>query len=231
MTEILIMGSGAMALYFGARLVSAGTNVTLIGSWTEGINALQKNGIRVFEKKGKKRYPVNATSEINSINKKNIALVLVKSWQTARAAQQLSEILKPDGIALTLQNGVGNLKILRDVLGEDRTSQGVTTIGATLLEPGLVRLGGDGVINLESHPKISTIKDVLEKAGFKIEEVTDISKIVWSKLVINAAINPLTALLGVPNGHLLKSPAAKEIMIAAANEAASVASAKGIDLN
>ena len=92
MTEILIMGSGAMALYFGARLVSAGTNVTLIGSWTEGINALQKNGIRVTEKKGEKRYPVTATSEINSINKKNIALVLVKSWQTARAAQQLSEI-------------------------------------------------------------------------------------------------------------------------------------------
>ena len=231
MTEILIMGSGAMALYFGARLVSAGTNVTLIGSWTEGINALQKNGIRVTEKKGEKRYPVTATSEINSINKKNIALVLVKSWQTARAAQQLSEILELDGIALTLQNGVGNLEILRDALGEDRTAQGVTTIGATLLEPGLVRLGGDGVINLESHPKMSTIMHVLGKAGFKIEEVTDISKIVWSKLVINAAINPLTALLGVPNGHLLKSPAAKEIMIAAANEAARVASAKGIDLN
>ena len=231
MTEILIMGSGAMALYFGARLVSAGTNVTLVGSWTEGINALQKNGIRVSRERGEKRYPVTATSDINSINKTSLALVLVKSWQTYRAAQQLSEVLNPEGIALTLQNGLGNLDILRDVLGEDRSAQGVTTTGATLLEPGLVRKGGEGVINLESHPKLSTIKDILGNAGFKIEEVPDLSSIVWSKLVINAAINPVTALLGVPNGHLLKSPAAKEIMKAAANEAASVASAKGIDLN
>ena len=231
MTEILIMGSGAMALYFGARLVSAGTNVTLVGSWTEGINALQTKGISVSGEGGEKRFPVTATSDINSINKTSLALVLVKSWQTFRAAQQLSEVLNPEGIALTLQNGLGNLDILRDVLGEDRSAQGVTTIGATLLEPGLVRKGGEGVINLESHPKLSTIKDILGNAGFKIEEVPDLSSIVWSKLVINAAINPVTALLGVPNGHLLKSPAAKEIMKAAANEAANVASAKGIDLN
>jgi len=231
MTEILIMGSGAMALYFGAQLVSAGTNVTLVGSWKEGINALQKNGIRISGEVGETGYPVTATSDIYSINKASLALVLVKSWQTARIAQQLSEILHPDGVALTLQNGLGNLDILQEILGADRTAQGVTTIGATLLEPGLVRKGGEGVINLESHPKLSTFKDVLGKAGFKIKEVTDISSIVWSKLVINAAINPLTALLDVPNGFLLKSSAANELLTYTANEAASVALAKGIVLN
>ena len=230
MTEILIMGSGAMALYFGARLVSAGMNVTLVGSWKEGINTLKKEGIRIFGEAEGKRYPVTATSDINTINKASVALVLVKSWQTTRAAQQLSEILQPDGIVLTLQNGLGNLEILQNILGKDRAAQGVTTIGATLLKPGIVKKGGEGEVYLESRPKLSTLKDMLESAGLIIKEVPDISSILWSKLVINAAINPLTALLDVPNGLLLKSSAAKEIMIAAANEAASIASGKGIDL-
>ena len=144
MTDILIVGTGAMALLFGSRLASSGVKVTLLGTWKAGIKSLQDRGIRVVGEIRENSYPVKATSDIKDIKKVSLALVLVKSWQTERAAQQLSNLLHPDGLALTLQNGLGNLGILSDLLGEERTMQGVTTYGATLLEPGLVRPGGEG---------------------------------------------------------------------------------------
>lgn len=231
MTEILIVGTGAMALLFGGRLVASGVKVTLLGTWEEGIQAIRENGIRITGETGEFAYPVKATSDIKEIKRVPFALVLVKSWQTERAARQLEEVIQHDSVVLTLQNGLGNLAILSDALGEERTALGVTTYGATLLEPGLVRCGGEGVISLGIHPWLRTLKVYLQQAGFSIHETPDLSGLVWSKLIINAAINPLSALLGVTNGELLESGAARKIMSIAAEEAAFVASAKGIKIS
>lgn len=230
MTDILIVGTGAMALLFAGRLAAAGVKVSMLGTWKEGINAIRKYGVRIINAAEENSYPVDVTADIREIKKPLFALVLVKSWQTKRAAGQLKEVMHPDSVALTLQNGLGNLAVLNDLLGEKRTAQGVTTYGATLLEPGLVRQGGEGVITLGIHPRLSPLKVCLREAGFSIHETTDLSSLVWSKLIINAAINPLTALLGVMNGELLESRAAKKIMSSAAEEVASVASTKGIKL-
>lgn len=228
MAEILIVGTGAMALLFGGHLAASGVKVALLGTWEEGIRAIRENGIRITGETGEFAYPVKATSDIKEIKRVPFALVLVKSWQTERAARQLEEVMQHDSVALTMQNGLGNLAILSDALGEERTALGVTTYGATLLEPGLVRRGGEGVISLGIHPRLRTLKGYLQQAGFSIHETPDLSGLVWSKLIINAAINPLTALLGVANGELLESGAARKIMSIAAEEAAFVASAKGI---
>jgi 2-dehydropantoate 2-reductase len=230
MTEILIVGTGAMALLFAGRLAAAGVKVSMLGTWKEGIKAIRQYGVRIINATGEKTYPVDVTADIREIIKPLFALVLVKSWQTKRAAGQLKEVMDTDSVALTLQNGLGNLAILNDLLGEKRTALGVTTYGATLLEPGLVRQGGEGVITLGMHPRLSTLKVCLREAGFSIHETTDLSSLVWSKLIINAAINPLTALLGVANGELLESRTAKKIMSRAAKEVASIAAAKGIQL-
>ena len=230
MQNVLIVGTGALALLFGSRLVSAGIKFTMLGTWKEGIQALKESGIRVAGDAGEHSYPVEVTSDISEVKKVSQALVLVKSWQTERAAQQLKDVLHPDGMVLTLQNGLGNLEILEAVLGKERASQGVTTYGATLLSPGLVRPGGEGLITLGVHPRLSTWIEILRNAGFNVEESADLQSMVWSKLVINAAINPLTALLNVSNGRLLESQPARRIMRQVAEETARVASAKGIKL-
>jgi 2-dehydropantoate 2-reductase len=91
--------------------------------------------------------------------------------------------------------------------------------------PGLVRPGGEGIISLAAHLRIGTLADILKAAGFEVEIVPSAGDLVWSKLVINAAINPLTALLRVPNGELLARPSARTLMDLAAGEAAAVARA------
>lgn len=228
---VLIVGTGAMACLFAARLSAAGCQVTMLGTWREGLEALRRHGVIVDHPNGSQNtYPVQATDNPAECSGARSALVLVKSWQTGRAAQHLETCLAADGIALTLQNGMGNREKLASVLGAQRVALGVTTIGANLLGPGKVRPAGDGVISLSVHSRLESLMSTLRNAGFSVENAPDPDALLWGKLVINAAINPLTALLSVPNGALLERPTARALMVSAAREAAAVATAQGLHL-
>ena len=231
MTKILIVGTGALASLFAARLTQAKHNVILLGAWKDGIDALQRDGVCFVDAKGNEtRFPVHATDDPHECVGTKYAIVLVKAWQTERAARQLKDCLTDDGIVLTLQNGLGNRETLARDLGLNRVALGSTTTGATLLGPGLVKAGGEGVISLERNQALGPIKEALQLAGFKVETVEDAQSLIWGKLVINAAINPLTALLKVKNGELLESPFARELLQALARETANVANAENIIL-
>lgn len=228
---LLIVGTGAMASLFAARLRAVEIPVKMIGSWREGLEALEKNGVRLLEVDGRKfEYRVQVTSDPQECSGTELALVLVKSYQTARAARQLAECLAPQGLALTLQNGLDNKAILEDELGPARVASGVTTMGATLIRPGIVRNGGEGIISIGDHPRLQPMYSLLKRAGFDVNIVPDTESLVWGKLVVNAAINPLTALLKVPNGYLLERLETRELLRALTNETVRVAQAKGIRL-
>ena len=228
---VLIVGTGALATLFAARLSSAGAGVSMLGTWKNGLDALRENGARLIEADGTMRaHPVTVTNDPGDCRGASLALVLVKARQTERAAGQLADCLAKDGLALTLQNGLGNFETLSRRLGKPRVALGVTTTGATLLGPGLARLGGEGVVSIEKHPRLTPLEGLLPKAGFKVQWVEDARALAWGKLVINAAINPLTALLRVPNGQLLERPAARTVMASLAREAARVANSQGVRL-
>jgi 2-dehydropantoate 2-reductase len=229
--NIIIAGTGAMACLFGARLSAVGVPVTLMGTWAAGLEALQHHGVRVVEKDGKQvAYPVSVARQPCEVPKAHLALVCVKSWQTERAARQLVGCLTHDGIALTLQNGLGNYETLQRLLGPKRAALGTTTSGANMLAPGIVRPGGEGVTSLEDLPRLTIFRELFSLAGFVVQTVSDPIELLWGKLVINAAINPLTALLRVPNGDLLHKPTTRSLMSAAVREAAAVADAQRIQL-
>ena len=232
--NILIVGTGALATLFAAKLSSAGISVTMLGSWNEGITALNKHGARLTDDQillpegGVRGGNVNAVTQCKNTR---YAIVLVKSWQTERVAHQLKECLSPDGLVLTLQNGLGNGEILADALSSERVAQGVTIVGASLLEPGIVKMSGDAKVSVETNPRLGAINAFLTEAGFNLESVPNVQSLIWSKLVINAAINPLTALFDIPNGDLLKTTKEKAMMAQLARETASVAEAQHIPLS
>jgi 2-dehydropantoate 2-reductase len=229
---ILIVGTGALGNLFAARLAAVGIDVTMLGTWREGLAALRQHGVTLVQPDGRQTaYPVTASGNPADCAGAKYALVLVKSWQTERAAAQLAECLAPDGVALTLQNGLGNREILSAALGDERVALGTTTTGATLLSSGRVRPGGEGVISVGRHPLLKPLCDLLEDAGFNLDILDDVDSLIWGKLVINAAINPVTAMLKVTNGELLTRPTARELSAALANEVAAVAAAQDIALS
>ncbi len=229
--QILIVGTGALATLFASRLSAAGVKVGMLGTWPAGLEALQRDGARLLGPDGVENiFHVHAGAEPADFRGVHLALVLVKAWQTERAAMQLTRCLAADGLAVTLQNGLGNYEILARTLGLRRAALGVTTTGATLLGPGLVRPGGEGVVSLQPHPRMDALVSLLQQAGFNVQVAEDARALVWGKVIINAAINPVTALLRVPNGALLERPDARWLMSRLASEAAAVANAEGIHL-
>lgn len=220
-----------MACLFAARLSEAGLQVMMLGTWTEGLRALSQQGVRLVDPQGREQaFPVRVSDDPKACAGAKLALVMVKAWQTEQVGSRLMQCVDLDGLVLTLQNGDGNYEKLTHLLGPKRVALGATTLGATLLAPGIVRPAGEGVITLGIHERLKPMADILGRAGFIVDTVADISAVQWGKLVINAAINPLTALLRVQNGELMTRPSARIVMTAAAREAAAVAIAKGVHL-
>ena len=122
-SRVVIIGTGAMACLFGTKIAPYVNKLTLIGTWAEGVKALQKDGIHFIEEGVETKTPVQSFQNPEKL-KSDIVLVLVKSYQTPRAAKWAAKILGSNGLAVTLQNGLGNIEQLRSVLGSKRTALG-----------------------------------------------------------------------------------------------------------
>jgi 2-dehydropantoate 2-reductase len=232
--RITVFGIGAMGCLFGARL-SQQAEVTLVGHWPDQIRALQIGRLRLVHPDRKDELvAIRAVSRAEEAGPADIALILTKSSGTARAAESAAQVLSPDGLAITLQNGLGNLEIIAGQVGEDRAALGVTTMGAAITGPGVIRLGGSGPTYLACRPpleqRVRDFADLLTRCGFEVQCVDDVSSLVWGKLAVNAAINPLAAILRVTNGTLAQVEWTLAIMQAAAREVEAVAAAQGIRL-
>ncbi len=229
--SLLIVGSGAMAGLYAARL-AAHADVTMLGSWAAGLSAIQKRGIRLEEDGHRSTVRVRATAQAAECRGAALALVLVKSFQTDQAAERLAACLAPGGLAVTLQNGLGNRERLAARLGAQRVALGVTTDGATLLGPGHIRAGGRGTTTLPDDERCSGLAALLRRGGFQVARASDVDALAWGKAVVSAGINPLAALLRLPNGALLEPQrqGAWQVAAEAARETAAVAGALGLQL-
>jgi 2-dehydropantoate 2-reductase len=242
--RLALFGVGAMGCLFGARL-SPHADVTLVGHWPQQLDALRRDPLRVIRTDGGEYEavlnvvdPARADHEVSRDpplrRDFDAALILTKTGQTDQAARLAVGILKPKGIALTLQNGIGNLELIAQHTGPTRAALGTTTEGAAIVEPGVLREGGAGTTHLATReeilPQIEALAALFEQGGLHTQIARDVTGLVWGKLAISAAINPLTALLRVPNGALLESPFARGLMADAAREVAAVALAGGIAL-
>ena len=232
--KISIIGPGAMGLLFGAFLAKSKADVHILDYNAKRAEHIKKHGIKVegisnFSSK------VDITSIPKDIGTSDLAIVCVKSYDTEDAVKEAKEILQNNTQVLTLQNGVGNVQILDEAVGQDRVIGGVTNQGATVLGWGHIRHAGKGetVIGKKSKKVLGPIRDVsklLNKAGFDTKVSKDINALIWSKLIINVGINALTAITKLNNGRLLDYDGTHSIMKQAVSEAVKVAKRKRIKL-
>ncbi|MCI0710565.1 MAG: 2-dehydropantoate 2-reductase [Chloroflexi bacterium] len=233
--RIAIFGVGAMGCLFGARLAPH-ADVMLIGHWQQQIDHLNRQPLQI-------KYPrraemdevqLKATTDPASIAPVDIALILTKSNRTQRVAAEAAGILTGDGIAITLQNGLENYTLLRQYVGDRRASLGVTAQGAAVEAVGVIRYGGTGDTYLATRPdihdRVQALAELFNNADIRTHLTEDIEGILWGKLAVNAAINPLTALLRMTNGELVISDWARDLLHEAAVEVQRVAQAQNIDL-
>lgn len=231
--DFLIVGPGAMGCLFAARLKKAGHNVILLDHIKERSDRINAQGIKVEGILGE--YSVQVPTMVGEIpGIPDIAVIYVKANDTRQAAEDIWPLIGPKAYVLTLQNGFGNVEILQDIFGKDRTLCGVTAEGATLLADGHVRHAGQGDTKFGAEALVGDaligIISAFNDAGFKTQFTADVESLIWGKLIVNVGINALTAITGLKNGRLPDIGGTMAVMEGAVREAVAVADAKGIKL-
>lgn len=220
--RVAIVGIGALGSLFAARL-SLVTPVVAVGHWPAQLQALQESGLTLIHPDGATtQHHLQVTSSTHGLPKADLVLLLVKSYQTSAAVSIVQELIAPGGLALTLQNGLGNLESLQGAIGTERANAGVTSEGANVVRPGVVRHAGYGITHLAGD-QMAEPAALFRAAGFETQLKESVAGLIWGKLAINAGINPLTALLRLPNGYLAANPTARLLMETAAREVAAIA--------
>ncbi|MGD9947080.1 MAG: ketopantoate reductase family protein [Desulfobulbus sp.] len=237
--EILIIGAGAMGGLF-ASLLAPLASVCLITTNTAHADAINQSGFLLTELDGNTTsVSVRAISQPALYHQRaDLILICTKAGATEAAAHTAKAVLADRGLVLTLQNGLGNLERIGAVVGPQRATAGTTAQAATLLGPGHIRHAGQGSTVLapargfpDQGRKLIPIAELFNRAGIITSITEDIDALLWSKLIVNVGINALTALLRIPNGALLLSPASEQLMFEAVDEALAVAKVLKINID
>jgi 2-dehydropantoate 2-reductase len=168
----------------------------------------------------------------------DIILLCVKSFDTEEACRHIRPYLAPDGLVVSVQNGLGNLEIIARELGEARTIGARVIFGARVKRPGTVTVTvyADQVLlgaisALTPQAKLEVVAADLNSAGIPSRVVPDILTHLWGKVLYNCALNPLGAILGAPYGALGDNFETRELMRRIIEEIYQVAAAKGVKLS
>ena len=185
------------------------------------------------------KFTINSNDdEINSKWKKSCDLILIctKSFSTLNASKIAKNLISKNGSCISIQNGIGNENIISSILGFEPVLGGIITHGANKKDSTTINWAGQGEIIIGKMPltKISNevideITELLNDVGLNASNVQDIRLNLWSKLAINAAVNPLAAICGVKNGELL-NPQLFECASSAMFEVLNVARGIGIEV-
>ncbi len=163
------------------------------------------------------------------------AVVTTKTPGTAWAAGTASRILAPDGVALTVQNGLGNRETLAARLGDARVALGVIYVGARLDPDGSLFTTGPARIEIgrpsaAAASRVEALAALLRDGGIRVAFVDDARHVVWSKVVANAVLNATSALFDAAYGEILANPWHAALCDGIARESAGVARAAGVSI-
>ena len=232
--KIAILGAGAIGSLFGALLWESGEDVVLIGR-KRHVDAIKSRGLKVSGISGERIVKPKAVTTTQEVGKVDLIIISVKSYDTKQAAKEALNMIHHNTVVLTIQNGLGNIEKLCEIIGEKHVVGGVTMQGSTLVKPGEIYHAGKGPtiigeLNGEITNRIKRIAETFNKAKIETQITQNIWGVLWDKLIINVGINALTAILRVRNGELIKIPEIRDIMIEAVKEAVNVAKALNIKL-
>ena len=235
--RVLVAGCGAVGSVFACLLRASGLRVSVLARAAQ-VAAIRSHGIRVSGLWGDHQARGFEAEEraADLGDGYDAVLITCKSYQLPDLIAEIGDRAAPHGVAISLQNGLGNVDRLAAVYGKERVLAGRVIFGAELVDPGAVRVTVEAEPVLIGSPsggedaRAEHWAAVFRSAGIRCEATTDVLAALWAKVFYNAALNPLGALLGLRYGELAADPERRMIMNRVVGEAYSVACAEGVRL-
>lgn len=230
--KIGVLGTGAIGLTLGAALAHA-HDVVVVARRAAVAEILNRDGIAVERDGQIAHVRVVASAAASAFADREVAIVAVKTYATGAALAPLRGVLPADALVASVQNGIENADEIRAVLPGARVVAGSTTQGAVLLGDGHVRTVNRGTTVFArddtAAPTSDDLAEAFTAAGLDARVADDVDALLWRKLLIVAAINPLGALTGRTNGAVVTDGDLVPLARALVAEAAAVATAEGVD--
>ena len=210
-----VLGAGALGTLLATRLHRAGHTVHVYARSPARREALSQEGSQPL-----------IEDRAEGLKPATLVFLCVKSYDTGTAARSIVEAGIASAIC-SLQNGWGNMEILEAALPRSPLIAGATSLGAYLDETGALHASARGPTRFAPWRNTEFrwaeyAATLFEGAGLTADASRDANGILWRKLALNAAVNPISALSGRPNGAILESGPLLRIAEAAAREAARV---------
>lgn len=233
--KIVVVGPGAMGCLLASFLSKSKEELWILEKNRERASRINQGGITVEGVSGNWQARVKATAEAEQIKNADLVIICVKSYHTKEAIINAKPVIGEDTYVLTLQNGIGNIEILSEIVGAEKVIGGVTNQGATLIDTAHIRHAGKGDtvigrIDGKIPVQMRYIREIFNKVGMETHISRDIKGLLWSKLIINVGINALTAVTRLHNGKLMGFEWTRKILREAVSEATRIAKRKRIKL-
>lgn len=233
--RVCIVGCGAIGSLFAAHLARLdGVEVWAYDVMAPHVEAINRDGLRLIgeaELVGR----VRATTDPAALPPCEFGIVAVKSMYTREAIAASAHAFAGGAVA-SVQNGVGNEEVIAEWV--QRVIRGTTFPAGHLVEPGVVHMDTRGDTWLGPfEPAPAPIEQVRELAGaitaggMPTKALPDARGAQWTKLIFNAATNPIGALTGLTHGRVCDQPELRRLVTALAEEGKAVAAALGITLD
>jgi len=232
-----VVGAGAVGGLIGGRLAAAGHEVAALARG-ETLRALRTHGWRVEGETGGPTYAVS--DEARHLGTHDVVVLAVKATALGAVAPAVPELLAPDGVVVSMMNGVPWWFLdgepldsvdpggrVRALAAPERTLGGVVHLSAAAQEPGLVRpVAGDRLVVGEARggrsDRAAAVVEALSGAGFTAEHSADVRAEVWYKLWGNLTFNPISMLTGATADRVLADPEVYRLCVQVMVEAADV---------
>ncbi len=234
--KIAVIGAGGVGGYFGARLQAAGEQVVFIQRGPHG-EAMRHGGLSIASPAGDIELPaVRCQADARGIGPIDVVLVTVKADGTEAAGALAKQMLGPETMVISLQNGVENEDRLAAIVGADPVAGGTCYILSLIEAPGKIRHSiplaklifgeRDGI----TTPRAEAFRFACETAGIDVELRSDIDTAIWTKFTALCPHNGMTAVCRSPIGPIRDDPMCRAMLEAAAREVIALAHARGVTM-
>lgn len=235
--KVAIIGPGAMGLLFGGYL-SQKHDVTLIGRNPQVMERIAQEGIMIREADGvETRYYPHAITDSSGLHNVELVAMFVKAGASAVALETHKGLIGKDTFLMTLQNGMGHDRLLRQYAQEDHVIIGTTRQGSYRLDETSVCHSGKGETAIgmivteadifQSNKSLNAVRDVFEESGFPCVIADKVRGMIWDKLMINASSSVLSGILQTAQGYVAENESAWQIAQKLIEEICEVATADG----
>jgi 2-dehydropantoate 2-reductase len=233
--KIVVMGSGGVGGYFGARLAQAGNDVTFVARGRH-LAAMRKDGLTLESTHGNAKLQVKAVEQPAEAGSADIVLFCVKLWDTEGAARQLKPIVGPGTRVIPFQNGVESIERLRKFFPQEAVMGGSAYIASRISRPGVIEHIGQmarlqfGALVPSQRGAAEELLAACTKAKLNAEISDDIVRSNWEKFVFLVALSSATAVSRAPLGVVRADPDLRWLLEQAMRETWALGRARGVKL-